>query len=587
MDQELPLFLEMCPTFIPRSLVSPSTTHPISGLTNENCRMKRIKYLFLLLNLAVLMSISGNVNGEKVVMVTDREVYVAGDRLFFSLLQTSSAGQTSDYGYITLMNATGNHLFNGLLKYENYRSYGSIYLADTLVTGIYQLVSYTNFMRNTGDSCFARKNILVVNRFDKQLTGFFQDILPEPVGQETDQSSTGLVPRIILSKNNFLQRENLMVSVNIPANPNITCVALTIRQKAPLAFQETKGKETPGDWQGACTYLPERNGIILQGRVLDENRKPLDKTPVFLSCHDTAANLQHTVSGQDGAFRFFLNPGYFGKMISLKSENSFRGTFETDDKFQGILPAKHRSMTVSGDILRFMENNQNYLTIQKSYNTIYQKEVPHSAPAISYLPLVYPEAPLVVYPSDFVYLSNFQEISREIIPLLKTREKSEGFVASVINLNQGAYTRTHIYVDGVLIEEVSQIMHFDSKILKKIEVVPNNRYVGELEIPGILSVNTTTGEAERLTWKYPVVNRRADLVMPLTTFKAPDTAQLPGYLPDFRPLLLWEPLPPTQPEFTFQTAASDCTGEFEVVLSCADAGGNMLEIKKSFFVNRK
>ncbi|HNX80389.1 MAG TPA: hypothetical protein PKJ24_10900, partial [Prolixibacteraceae bacterium] len=119
--------------------------------------MKRIKYLFLLLNLAVLMSISGNVNGEKVVMVTDREVYVAGDRLFFSLLQTSSAGQTSDYGYITLMNATGNHLFNGLLKYENYRSYGSIYLADTLVTGFYQLVSYTNFMRNNGDSCFARK----------------------------------------------------------------------------------------------------------------------------------------------------------------------------------------------------------------------------------------------------------------------------------------------------------------------------------------------------------------------------------------------------------------------------------------------
>lgn len=547
--------------------------------------MKRIKYLFLLLNLAVLMSISGNVNGEKVVMVTDREVYVAGDRLFFSLLQTSSAGQTSDYGYITLMNAAGNHLFNGLLKYENYRSYGSIYLADTLVTGIYQLVSYTNFMRNNGDSCFARKNILVVNRFDKQLTGFFQGILPEQVNQETDQSSSGLVPRIILSKNNLLQRENLSVSVDIQGNPKITCIALTIRQKAPLAFQE--GKEIPADGQGVCTYLPERNGIILQGRVLDENRKPLDKTPVFLSCNDTAANLQYTVSGQDGAFRFFLNPGYFGKMISLKSENSFRGTFETDDQFQGVLPAKNTSLTVSGDILRFMENNQNYLTIQKSYNTIYHKEVPHSAPAISFLPLVYPEAPLVVYPSDFVYLSNFQEISREIIPLLKTREKSEGFVASVINLNQGAYIRSHIFVDGLLIEDVSQIMQFDSRMLKKIEVVPYTRYMGELEIPGILSVTTSTGEAERLTWKYPVVNRRADLVMPLSTFKAPDTAQLPGYLPDFRPLLLWEPLPPTQREFTFQTAASDCTGEFEVVLSYADTGGNIVEIKKSFFVNRK
>jgi hypothetical protein len=549
--------------------------------------MKRNKNIFLILWLTGLVYISGRASGEKMVMATDREVYVAGDRLFFSLLLTSPARQSSDYGYITLMSANGSNLFKGLLKFENRRCYGSVYLADTLVTGIYQLVSFTNFIRNSGDSCYARKSVLVVNRFDKQFSGFPEYIQHEPAYKLSGQAPAELFPGIILPKTSFLQREKMTVRLNIPDNPEWTCVALTVRQKAPVSIPADNTEEITTSLNNDCEFLPESNGIIFQGRVLDENRNPLENTSVFLSCNDSAANLQHSLSGKDGVFRFFLNPGYFGKTISLKSENSFRGLFETDDKFLGILPANNKSIIVTGDILRFIENNQNYLTIQKSYNNHHLSEIPHTAPAFSYLPLVYPEAPLKIHPSDFTYLSNFQEISREIIPLLKTREKSEGFVASVINLNQREYTRTYIFVDGILIEDVSQIMRFDSRILNKIEVVPYTRFLGELEIPGILSVTTSTGEAERLSWKYPVVNMRTDMVLPLSTFKAPDPVQLPAWLPDFRPLLMWEPIPSTQSGFTFETCTSDCTGEFEVVLTCTEAGGKAVEYKKSFFVNRK
>jgi hypothetical protein len=545
--------------------------------------------LFIIPGLLMLFqSIPTGVSGENIVITTDRDVYIAGDRLYFSLQLTDMSGKTSDYGYVILFGSSGNNICNGCVKFDKNGTNGSIYLTDTLVTGIYQLVSYTNCMRNTGLSSFARKNIMIVNRFDKNYAGFFQNAQIEIRDSLSGNPGNTLQPAITLDKSNFRQREKFSFRVVIPERWTSKIFSLSVRQKSPVSFitpepiTESVSPPTP------CYYLPEKSGTVLQGILLDENKAPVINGPVFLSCVDTTANLQYAVTGSGGLFRFFLNPYYFGKTIMIKSDNTFKGSVETDNKYITAKPSLHVNFKISGDVNQFVENSQKYLTIQKSYKNDYLKEEKKIIKEKGYRPLVYDVASQVVYPSDFIYLPTFMEISREILPLLKTRETREGYVASIINLDQREYTDVFIFVDGILVEDVDQIISFDSKITRKIEMIPNTRFVGKFSIPSILSITTTTREIYKLPWKYPVAKLQADSIMVHASYVPPVAGSISRNLPDYRQLLLWKPSLDFSNENTIslETNTSDCTGEFEIVLTCPDDKGSAVEFKRNFYVNR-
>jgi hypothetical protein len=544
--------------------------------------------LFIFQGLFMLfLSIPEGVSGENIVITTDRDVYVAGDRLYFSLQLIENFGKSSDYGYITLSGSSGKNISEGSLKFDQNCTNGSIYLSDTLATGIYQLISYTNCMRNTGPTTFARKNILIVNRFDKNYSGFFQSI---PMGIR-DSSSVSQAnspqPAITLDKSICHQRESFTFRVSIPDGWTPKIFSLSVRQKAPVSSittemsAETFSPETP------CYYLPENSGMVLQGILLDENKTPAINAPVFLTCVDTTANLQYAVTDPGGIFRFFMNPYYFGKTIMIKSDNTFKGSIETEDKYITIKPPLNNRLIISGDVNKFVENSQKYLTIQKSYRNDFLKEEKFSREK-GFRPLVFDVATQVVYPSDFIYLPNFIEISREILPLMKTRETREGYVGSIINLYQKTYSDLFIFVDGILLEDVNQIISFDSKMIRKIETIPNIRFVGKLSIPSILSITTAKREIYKLPWKYPVAKLQTDSLMSRAFYVPPVAGSIPHSLPDYRQLLLWKPSLDFRKEniITLETSASDCTGEFEIVLTCPDDKGRTLEFKKNFYVNR-
>jgi hypothetical protein len=545
-------------------------------------------YLFIIPGVLLLfLLLPAGVSGENIVITTDRDVYVAGDRLYFSMQLTGFSGNASDYGYISLFGSSGNNICNGCLKFDKNLTNGSIYLTDTLVTGFYQLVSYTNCMRNSGQSSFARKNILIINRFDRTFSNFFQNTPIEISDSSYVKPGNSPQPEIALDKSTCKQREKLSFRVIIPETWTSGTFSLSVRQKTPVSFitpessAESVSRETP------CYYLPEKSGIVLQGILKDDKKTPVKNGAVFLTCVDTTANLQHAVTGPGGLFRFFLNPYYFGKTIMIKSDNTFKGFIETDNRYITVQPSPHEGLMISGDVNQFVENSQKYLTIQKSYKNDFLREE-KSFKEKGYRPQVFDVATQVVYPSDFTYLPNFMEISREILPLVRTRETRDGYVGSIINLDLNEYTGLFIFVDGILVEDVNQIISFDSKMIRKIETIPNTRFIGKLSIPGILSITTATREIYKLPWKYPMARLLADSIMVHASYVPPVAGSIPRNIPDYRQLLLWEPSLDFGEEntITLETCTSDCTGEFEIVLTCPDEKGRAMEFKRNFYVNR-
>lgn len=73
------------------------------------------------------------------------------------------------------------------MKIQDGKASGAIYLSDTLKSGYYHLVAYTNFMRNGSPDIFYKAQVLIANRFDKD---FFELV----ANQHTDSSAR--VPQI-------------------------------------------------------------------------------------------------------------------------------------------------------------------------------------------------------------------------------------------------------------------------------------------------------------------------------------------------------------------------------------------------------
>ncbi len=118
---------------------------------------------------------------ENTYIHTDRDIYVAGENMYYKVYllnnnNNNEPGLKSGFMYIALRSE--NEVVERVIMEIDQKSYsgGSIYLDDTLSTGYYELVAYTNWMKNAGEEYYFRKPVLIVNRFDQQPESILADI---------------------------------------------------------------------------------------------------------------------------------------------------------------------------------------------------------------------------------------------------------------------------------------------------------------------------------------------------------------------------------------------------------------------------
>lgn len=124
-----------------------------------------------------------NLPDEDIHIHTDKDIYFAGDRLFFKvyLLNNPSGrgAKASKIIYLSLVDTTGGAVSTLELNLVNGTASGSIPLPDTLKTCFLNLVGWTNKMLIDGISPFS-KQLMTVNRFDNGITGFIKSSRANP-----------------------------------------------------------------------------------------------------------------------------------------------------------------------------------------------------------------------------------------------------------------------------------------------------------------------------------------------------------------------------------------------------------------------
>jgi hypothetical protein len=531
--------------------------------------------LLILLNSFCSVTAQNNnesVKHEKIYLHTDKYIYKAGDNLFFTLYLKGSLSQMSKYAYLILRDRYNFPVTRARIEIKNQSSFGNISLPDTLHSDIYQLVCYTNRMRNEGEVSYFTKEIIIANRFDKKLERFDSTLYTYPSANFANSDSVNETGNENLfihpDKKIYNTREKVNFSIDAKNIQDDSIIKLSVsvseivpgRLTEPSVsdyFNNTDNKIVEGESeQYQYKYQPEIKGTIIDGRIMPvrhsgtqpvssntNNESDIINYTVLVSTPDSIANMQYTSADSSGSFRFLLNPYYEGKELIIRLKENAKAVIELDDKFKLFQPYVPSDFLNGPGIRSYLIRNLNISEVQRYYT---EKAETNTGEKIEYslaIPRVYYKPYTKVFPSDYLPLPDFVEISRELLPALKVRKINDNYVSSYIDTqNKGVPSiEPIIFLDGVPVNDVNQIINLGSDQIKHIDMLPVIRYYGEMSLSGILAVFTKNLEINNIQFTTPAVRYQA---ISSQTFTKP-THYIPvnnnNHIPDLRQVLIWDP----------------------------------------------
>ncbi len=537
---------------------------------------------------------------EKLYMQTDREIYIAGDYLFFKLYVVDSTTlkltNKSKIAYISLRNEHSTNIINLHVKLKNGMAYGSIYLSDTLSSGYYQLLSFTNCIRNSNESIYFKRELFIANRFDQELNKLAVGKITRPDISKDDTAKVKITPntsyelntpglvKITTDKTNYHNREKITFKIATKGTINsadLTELSVSVIKAAPQTLNgvnitdllnKNSNYESLKDIRKIKfpnQFLPEIHGQILQGYIQGAtDGKKIPNSCIFLSAKDSVTNLQYTYTDSSGMFRFLLDDYYDNKILNIKvTDANQKVNILFDDKFDFNSGFLIKGFQDTSQLRNFILECQNITDINKVYKTkLYVEDTIHYFNKLWY-GHVYNSPDVILYPSDYVSLPNLFEISKELIPSLRIRKKDGRYVCNFFNsqINDFMSGSPLIFLDGVLIDDINQIINLNSDQIKGIEYLSKPWALGRMYLDGILSVYTKKHEIDNVQ-NLNNVRIVAGTTLHSGTFHSDfnDKGHKENYYPDFRSLLYWNPSIELQAnsEKIFEFITSDLNGRY-------------------------
>lgn len=518
--------------------------------------LKRTYFLLILQIVALTCSTihAQAADREVTYLQTDRTTYIAGETVFYKLdvldAVTRKHSMLSKIGYILIRPVNLNPVLKVRVKIDEGTSNGSITLPDTLLSGIYQIVAFTNVMKNSGEQYFFHKEIVIANRFDKDLN--LQLINSDSTNNNGSQLPL-VIPEIMTDKATYGLREKVKVSLgktNSKAN-----VAVSVYEESNMLPADKSIVETLNEWaatpvgkQSSSTYLPENSGKILRGRVIDATtHKSVQTATVLVSCTDTVPNLQYATTNSDGIFQMLLGDYYNGKelfftIVDMPADQQWK--IQIEDEFALSKKWNPSNISDNTDSKEFITKSKNIVYINKSYklnDEATEELVPDKKPIC---PRLYYCPVRTVLPSDFVPLNDFPEIAVEILPMIRVTKHNGEYKIEVINASTYLINDRGpaIFLDGVFVDDINKIMGLGSDKIKKIDVLGAERIFGDLVFQGVVSIISKSNEIVNTTPAAHSLRLKNDDFNFGRSFVAvnPNSIQNKN-TPFFKQLLYWNP----------------------------------------------
>ncbi len=549
--------------------------------------------LLILLLLLFDFHVNGNVlsqshsEHEKVIVSTDRMLYVTGEQILFSACVIPGADEVpviKSVLYVELITSEGERITGGKFGVGNGKCNGVLSIPSQIVSGVYYLKSYTRVMRNFCPEVFDYVAIKIVNPDKSEIRSISNSENSCKATIAKVESTAGILLEV--DKAAYSRRQDVDVSVVFEGYQaeNVANMCLSVAPAAAFN-QELIALKNENCTGGNTVFYQESKGITLTGKVMDEKTKRLlVNKRVNLSVLGTKDFLAMNTDSS-GRF-FFALPDLSSKhdlFISVAETEGIKASVLVDNDF-GVNPS----------CLPFVPLQLNKDERLTAYNlTVNQKvawefldqRLNDSVNAFSPREAFYGKPSQTLVIDKYIQLPSLEEYLNELPFLVKVRKQNHRKYFKVY----GKQAEMEIYpplvlVDFVAMDDPERVLAVSPAAIQKIELVNEPYYRGNMIYGGIVSIiskkNDFAGVDLPLAGmfiNYEFYNR-SDI--PASHVPAGD------HLPDARNTLLWIPdlklNADGRQHISFSTA--DMPGTYSVVLKGVTISGEIIFSKVDFTV---
>lgn len=537
--------------------------------------------------------------GEKIFVHTDREEYIAGEKIWLQVyLLDARSGRltsTSNLAYVEVLNSENRPVMQKRIRLEEGCGPGEANLPDTLSSGSYLLRAYTGAMKYyMPDGCFMKRiNIYNALRPETYLSsgGAGADRNSEPEVRQ--------VPVEMSSPDSCRIREKIILEFDVrdygsasarAAQLSIAVAPLTGNHGPDIAAVMTQ--QSPGMTvrEERLSYGFEKEYHIIHGRLLNRNTQMPDSGKfLFLSIPGKNAVFFYSRTDGDGRFSFSVPIDRLTRELIIQPEvvnpdNTIRIESSFSEEYPGFLPGGGTSPAGSSKQVSLMKVNYQVNRIYETENSVPQPEPQSVAnPVKSFYGI--PDISLDL--NDYIRLPIMQEVFYELVPGVTLRDKRPGYEITVADPYYDAvYGQPPItFIDGVVVSDPAVIAGLDPDHVERIDVIRDRYVVGDYIFFGLVNVITYDGDYSRVSLPDHAVRLPYRVADPVRKFYSPDystTERRRDRTPDFRNTLYWEPsvTPSGDGKYRVEFWSSDVAGDYEINLQGVTDDGDPVSFRK-------
>ncbi len=337
-------------------------------------------------------------------------------------------------------------------------------------------------------------------------------------------------------------------------------------------------------------FAPEYRGHIIAGNVKLKNDSSVAGIAAFLSTPGKVIHLYVDRADVNGSVLFEPSDFFGPQKLVLQTEPRFATSADMQiiNPFSSSYAKRVQSpFSLNAGIENILLDRSVSMQVQDVYY-----EETGATPTATVVDSIgfYGTADETYYLDDYTRFPVMEEVMREYVPGVLVRKRRDGFHFIVLDIVNGGVLNDNpmILIDGVPMFDADNIMAVDPRIIRKLEVVKRNYYVGSIKVNGIVSYTSYQGNIGADVNPANVVLNYEGLQVQ-REFYSPryDTQkQIDSRMPDRRYQLYWNPSTKTNADGTalIEFYTSDVQGTFTIDVQALDNNGNAGHLRKTFTV---
>ncbi|MDL2141347.1 hypothetical protein QQY79_02355 [Flavobacterium tructae] len=542
-----------------------------------------------------LNAIDQNLN-ESIYISTNANSYITGESLFYKIFcinkSTNEISKYSKVAYLQLVDKNKTTVLTHKLFLENGTASSDFFIPTTLETGNYKIIGYTNWMLNKEVSEYCNIDIYILNPYkDKPVNTISQKEVTLAETITNRDISFNLKSKIYKNRD----QAELQINTNSDEFTKGNYV-LSVRKadgfiaQKKINFEELSAgntyKSSLSEIKNPNFLLPELRGELISGKIRSSNADIKNKK-VALSIVGKNYTLKLAKTDNEGNFIFNLEKPNSNSnvIVQILEDNKQDYTIEMDKpKNINFSNLNFPEFQFNSDFKQNISERLISTQIENAYYNLKKDSILASNDTIPFYNNLSKEFKL----DAFTRFATMEETITEVVKGVYFSKDKNNYAIHVYDYdpNYESPLPTLIIVDGLIIEDLNELFHYNPKNIHKINVVKGIYNYGAKSFNGLVSFTTKNGDYEtKLKGSFII---RPELLRPQSKkeyFKPDYTGTKNERIPDYRHQLLWIPkvdLSDVNSKIQFYT--SDVSGKFEITLEGFSASGKPVFIKETIEV---